>query len=203
MMKKLYVVAPLVLALTACGSIKYNTGVEIEGPGKRMFSNEVGYPSWYTAQPDAKDKNLYAVASEESDNFQFAVDRTMLSAKRELAANFSSYTSAMMKDFAYQSGTGKTTQADIERTTKMVVAKVNLIGVQRDQFKVVHEKDGYRAFVRLKYSADESNRLLMQEIKRDAGLASKFKASKAFRELEEEVNRIEAQKVEQINATKE
>jgi len=203
MMKKLYVLTPLVLALTACGSIKYNTGVEIEGPGQRMFSNEVNYPSWYTAQPDPKDKNLYAVATEDSDNFQFAVDRAMLSAKRELAANFSSYTSAMMKDFAYQSGASKASHADIERTTKMVVAKVNLIGVQRDQLKVVHEKDGYRAFVRLKYSADESNRLLMQEIKRDAGLAAKLKSSKSFRELEEEVNRIEAQKIEQINATKE
>ena len=203
MMKKLYVLAPLVLSLTACGSLKYTTGVEVEGPGQRMFSNEVNYPSWYTAQPDAKDKNLYAVASEDSDNFQFAVDRAMLSAKRELAANFSSHTSSMMKDFAYQSGADKTAHADIERTTKMVIAKVNLIGVQRDQFKVVHEKDGYRAFVRLKYSAEESNRLLMQEIKRDANLTAKFKASKSFRELEEEVNKIEAQKIERINAMKE
>ena len=190
-MKKLYVVLPLVLALTACGSIKYNTGVEIEGPGKRLLSNEVNYPGWYTEAQDNKDKSIYAVATEESRSFQFAVDHAMLSAKRELAANFSSHISAMMKDYASQTGNTSSMMPDIDRTTKMVVARVNLIGVQRDKLQVVHEKNGYRAFVRLKYNVDESNRLLMQEINRTAGLNNALRASKSFRELENEVNKIE------------
>jgi uncharacterized coiled-coil DUF342 family protein len=43
----------------------------------------------------------------------------------------------------------------------------------------------------LKYNADESNRLLMQEINRTAGLNNALKASRSFRELEREVNKIE------------
>ena len=190
-MKKLYVVLPLVLALTACGSIKYNTGIEIEGPGKRLLSNEANYPGWYTETQDSKDKSIYAVATEESRSFQFAVDHAMLSAKRELAANFSSHISAMMKDYASQSGDTRGMLPEIDRTTKMVVARVNLIGVQRDKLQVVHEKNGYRAFVRLKYNTDESNRVLMQEINRNAGLNNALKASRSFRELEREVNKIE------------
>jgi hypothetical protein len=194
-MKKLYVVAPLVLALTACGTpvslVKPSAGVDSEGSGKRFLTNEVNYPGWYNEAQDSKDKSIYAVATEESRNFQFAVDHAMLSAKRELAANFSSHISAMMKDYASQSGDTSSMMPEIDRTTKMVVARVNLIGVQRDKLQVVHEKNGYRAFVRLKYNVDESNRLLMQEINRNAGLNNALRASRSFRELEREVNKIE------------
>lgn len=201
-MKKLYVVAPLVLALTACGSVslvKPSAGVDSEGSGKRLLSNEVNYPSWYTETQDSKDKSIYAVATEESRSFQFAVDHAMLSAKRELAANFSSHISAMMKDYASQSGDARSMQPEIDRTTKMVVARVNLIGVQRDKLQVVHERNGYRAFVRLRYNTDESNRVLMQEINRNASLNNALKASRSFRELEREVNKIEKKQTDQSN----
>jgi hypothetical protein len=201
-MKKLYVIAPLVLALTACGSVslvKPSAGVDSEGSGKRLLSNEVNYPGWYTETQDSKDKSIYAVATEESRSFQFAVDHAMLSAKRELAANFSSHISAMMKDYASQSGDARSMQPEIDRTTKMVVARVNLIGVQRDKLQVVHERNGYRAFVRLRYNTDESNRVLMQEINRNAGLNNALKASRSFRELEREVNKIEKKQTDQSN----
>ena len=47
----------------------------------------------------------------------------------------------MMKDFAVESGVlGRgVANADIERTTRLIVAKVNLVGVQRQNFMVVKE----------------------------------------------------------------
>jgi hypothetical protein len=201
-MKKVLLVAPLVLALTACGSLKYNTGVELEGPGKRMFTNEVNYPSWYNDSPKKDEEALYAVGSEFSKDFQFSVDKAMLSAKRELSANFSSYVSAMMKDFATESGLGDSSvaRADVDRTTKMIVGKVNLVGVQRTNFKVVHENGGYRTFVQLRYSAEQSNKFLMNEIRKNQTLYARFKASKSFQELDREVDKIENQKVEEMKA---
>jgi hypothetical protein len=83
------------------------------------------------------------------------------------------------------------TVQEINRTTKMIVSKVNLIGVQRTNFKVVHEKDGYRAFVKLKYNADQSNKLLVSEIKKNRKLAAKLESSKAFRELEDTIEKME------------
>jgi hypothetical protein len=203
-MKKVLLVAPLILALTACSSFKYNTGVELKGSassGQRAFSNEVNYPDWYTKTPSKDAEGLYAVGSEYSRDFQFSVDKAMLSAKRELAANFSSYMSAMMKDFATESGmTGSDiARTDLERTTRMVIAKVNLVGVQRVNFKVVHENNGYRSFVQLRYSIDESNRFLMSEIRRNQELYVRFKASKSFRELDEEVGKIEKKNDEDFN----
>lgn len=192
-MKKLILV-PLVVALSACSSMKYETGFEYKAPefGGGDQQDEVAYPDWYNETPKKDDQALYAVASEYSKDFQFSVDKAMLSAKRELASNFSSHVDAMMKDFSAEIGDVDSSVAnDINRTTKLVISRVNLVGVQRVNFKVVHEKAGYRTFVRLRYVTDDSNKLLLNEIKRNRKLAAKLEASKSFKELEETVNNIE------------
>lgn len=193
-MKKTLVILPLVLAMTACSSLKYEAGMEFKAPefGGGGQQDEVAYPGWYTDTPKKDDQALYAVASEYSKDFQFSVDKAMLSAKRELASNFSSHIDGMMKDFSAELGDiDSSTVNDINRTTKMVISRVNLVGVQRVNFKVVHEKAGYRSFVKLRYATDESNRLLLNEIKRNRKLSAKLEASKSFKELEESVNNIE------------
>jgi hypothetical protein len=192
-MKKLILI-PLVVALSACSSMKYETGLEFKAPefGGGGQQDEVAYPNWYTDTPKKDDQALYAVASEYSKDFQFSVDKAMLSAKRELASNFSSHIDGMMKDFGAEIGdVDSSVVNDINRTTKLVISRVNLVGVQRVNFKVVHEKAGYRAFVKLRYATDESNRLLLNEIKRNRKLSAKLEASKSFKELEESVNKIE------------
>ncbi len=191
-MKKL-VLIPMVLALTACSSIKYQTGVEFKAPefGGGEQQSEVRYPSWFTDKPEKDDRALYAVASEYSKDFQFAVDKATLSAKRELASNFSSHVESMMKDYVSEVGEAdQSTIQEINRTTKLVVARVNLIGVQRTNYKVVHEKDGYRAFIKLRYAADESNRLLVQEVRKNRKLNAKLESSKSFKELEQSIDSI-------------
>ena len=193
-MKKTLVILPLVLAMTACSSLKYEAGMEFKAPefGGGDQQDEVAYPDWYTDTPKKDDQALYAVASEYSKDFQFSVDKAMLSAKRELASNFSSHIDGMMKDFSAELGdVDSSTVNDINRTTKLVISRVNLVGVQRVNFKVVHEKAGYRSFVKLRYATDESNRLLLNEIKRNRKLSAKLEASKSFKELEESVNNIE------------
>ena len=195
-----YIVLPVIVSLAACSSVPTNNGVTEKND--RLFTNEVNYPDWYTQAPKKDDKGIYAVGSEYSKDFQFSVDKAMLSAKRELASQFSSYTSAMMKDFAYESGmTGSdVARADLERTTKLVVSKVNLIGVQRVNLKTVHEAGGYRTFVRLLYTEDAFNRILLAEIRRNQAVYAKFRASKSFQELERETDKIDQQKIEEIKA---
>jgi len=199
-MKKSFVMLPLVLALTACGSMKYQGGMEVETKSPFASSpkagEEVKYPSWYTEKNT--DGALYAVASEYSKDMQFAVDKATLSAKRNLASNFSSHVSAMMKDYATEVGDDSSVMREIDRTTKLMVNKVNLIGIQKTNFKIQHEKEGYRAWIQLRYSVDDTNKLLMAEIKRNRQLETKLSASKSFRELEKETSpdRVEVTRVE-------
>jgi len=195
-----YIVVPFVFALSACSTFK-------DGPSvseTKYFSNEVDYPKWYADAPKKDDSAIYGVGTEYSNDFQFSVDKAMMSAKRELAANYSSYTSAMMKDFAVESGVlGRgVANADIERTTRLIVAKVNLVGVQRTNFIVVKDGAGFRSFVRLRFSADESNKIMLAEVQRNAALYAQLRASKSFRELDKETGKIETQKISELNAIK-
>jgi hypothetical protein len=195
-----YIVLPFVISLSACSTIK-------DGPSvseTKMFSNEVDYPKWYAESAKKDDEAIYGVGTEYSNDFQFSVDKAMLSAKRELASNYSSHVSAMMKDYAVESGQlGRgVANADIERTTRLIVARVNLVGVQRTNFIVVRENKGFRTFVRLRFSADESNKIMLAEIQRDANLYTQLRASKSFRELDNQTDKIEQDKIERIRAMK-
>ncbi len=182
---KLCVLASCVsITLVGCGTTASNK----QGT-YNYSSNEVVYPAWYVEKNT--DEALYGVASEYSKDMQFSVDKAMLSAKRELASNFSSHTSSMMKDYAAEVGelNGEVLR-EIDRTTKLVVSQVNLIGVQRTNFKIEREKDGFRTWVKLRYAVDDSNKLLLQEIRRNRILNHKIAASESFKELEQEVDKI-------------
>ena len=91
---------------------------------------------------------------------------------------------------------------EIERVTKKVIKDVNLVGVERTHFKVQHDKNGgYRAWVQLRYSVDESNKILMAEIKRNRQLNAKLQATQAFKELQDEIKgkQPESKEVSQVN----
>lgn len=185
-MKKV-LIAMAVLSLTACSSVKYNQAMEYNAP--KFGTSAPGIPDWYLDK-DSGDGALYGVGTETSSDLQFAVDKTMMSAKRELASNFSSHISSMMKDYTSQAGVSNDSQVmqDISRTTKLVINKVNLVGVQRTNFKVDREDKNYRVYVRLKYAVDDSNRILLDEIRKNQRLTHQLESSKAFRELEREVD---------------
>lgn len=185
---------PVVVALTGCGSMKMASNFEVENrsvlSSTAKSGDVVNLPSWYTATMSDQDA-LTSAASEFSTDMQFAVDKAMLSAKRELASNYSSHISSMMKDYSAEVGTlNADVVREIDRTTKLIVAQVNLVGVKRTNLEIRHENSGYRAFVAVRYSTDESNKILMNEIKKNRQLNHKVSASKAFRELEDQVSRV-------------
>lgn len=194
--KKLIAVMIASLLATGCGSVKYTTGFEMSSGSQQTAEAgvEVAYPEWYNAKLDDDNGNLYAVGTEYSKDMQFAIDKATLSAKRDLAANFSSHTSAMLKDFATEVGSlNSEVIREIDRTTKVVVAQVNLIGVQREHMSLIHSGEGgYRAFVKLRYVPDQANKILLQEVWKNEKLKAKVKSSKRFQELEDSVNKIQA-----------
>jgi len=198
--KKLIAVMIASLLATGCGSVKYTTGFEMTSGSEKSAESgvEVSYPNWYNEELADDNGNLYAVGTEYSKDMQFAIDKATLSAKRDLASNFSSHTSALLKDFATEVGTlDSDVIREIDRTTKVVVAQVNLIGVQRENMSLIHAKDGYRAYVKLRYVPDQANKILLQEVWKNEKLKAKVQASKRFKELEQEVNNIQQDKIEE------
>jgi hypothetical protein len=101
----------------------------------------------------------------------------------------------MLKDYVAEVGEGNSDVIrEIDRTTKLIVNKINLVGVQRTNFLIIHAKDGgYRAFVRLRYATDDTNKLLVSEIKKNKQLNAKLQASKSFKEMEVETRKLDVQ----------
>lgn len=205
-MKNKSLIALLVASLfaTGCGSVKYTTGFEMDTRTQDSADAgvEVSYPEWYNAEVEEEDGNLYAVATEYSKDMQFAIDKATLSAKRDLASNFSSHTSALMKDYATEVGDLDTAVVrEIDRTTKLVVAQVNMIGVQRTHMSLIHSGEGgYRAYVKLRYVPDQANKILLQEVWKNEKLKAKFQGSKRFKELEDSVQNIKQNEINEIQA---
>jgi uncharacterized protein YceK len=125
-MKKVFIVLPIIAALSACSSMSpREKAAEKEAVRTYEKSGEkVNLPSWYTAAQVDKDV-LTSVASEYSVDMQFAVDKASMSAKRELASNYSSHVSSMMKDYSSEvGGIGSDVVREIDRTTKHPVIDI-------------------------------------------------------------------------------
>ena len=145
-------------------------------------------PLWYM-QPPSDVNAIYVAASESSTDMQLAMDVAVLSAKRALAGQLGDRISTKMTDFASQSGVGGDSQVvkEIERVTKSVATDVNVAGYVRERSEIMQEGTKYRAFVLLRYPVGESNKVIADQVKKSAVLDAKVRASKAFQDLEQEI----------------
>jgi hypothetical protein len=145
-------------------------------------------PSWYM-QPPQDANAIYTAGSESSPDMQMAIDSAANSARRALAFQLGAKTSAMMKDFAGQTGTAGDAEVvrEIDRVTKTVAADINIAGYIREKSEVIAEGKNFRAFVLLRYPLGESNKVIADQVRKSKVLDTKLRASKAFQDLEQEI----------------
>ena len=145
-------------------------------------------PSWYV-QPPVDANSIYAAATETSSDMQMSMDMAVLSAKRTLAAQIVNRVSSKMKEFAMQVGSNDDNQVtkEIDRVTQLVITEVNLAGFTREKSELIAQGKGYRTYVLLRYPLGESNRMIVDQMKKSAVLDSKLRASKAYQELEKDI----------------
>ena len=145
-------------------------------------------PSWYV-QPPQDSNAIYTTGTEASPDMQMAMDMAVLSAKRALAFQLGARTSAMMKDYAGQTGTGGDSEVvrEIDRVTKSVAAEVNVAGYIREKSEIIAEGKNFRAFALVRYPIGDANKIVADQVKKSKVLDTKLKASKAFQDLEQEI----------------
>lgn len=145
-------------------------------------------PSWFL-NPPREDLAIYAPGTATSSDMQLALDKAVLSAKRTLADTLNSLLSSKMKQFVSESGAGEdaVVLSETERVTTNLITETTLAGYQRTQAKVIPQGSQYRAYVLLQYPTGSANKVLMDRVKQERGLESKLRSSKAFQELEQEI----------------
>lgn len=185
-----------VVLLAACSTPKPGTPEaaaaqakeERERAVKSVVKSVEEAPDWYTTPP-VDNNTLYAAGTSQSSDMQMSLDSASLAAKRELAGQLNNRLSSKMKEFVNQVGGANDAvlNREIEIATQNVITEVNLSGFRREKSKVMPQGESYRAYVLLRYPLGDANKIVMDQVRKNSQLEAKVRASKAFQELEKEI----------------
>lgn len=160
-------------------------------------------PGWYYKPPESTEY-IYAPATEVSKDRQLAVNKASIQARAELAKELELHLSGLYKNFAEEAGLGEDAELlkFFNEATKIVVDKT-LVGSHIEKKEVKEEGDVYRAWVLIRLPIDPVHLGIYDEIKNREIMYTKFRASKAFKELEEEVKEYRKYKKGEVETPEE
>ena len=148
-------------------------------------------PEWYLNIPSADD-TIYSSGSARAPDLQLAVDIAVMNAKTTLADRINGKLDSMTKSFVAKIGStdlDTSVLTEIEKTSKNVIASVDVAGYVVDQSDITQEGTQYRAYVLLAYNSEEATKIMMNRMKRDRMIYSRIRSTEAWKELENEVNK--------------
>lgn len=160
-MKKVILAAMIAAALTGCGTTSLVDKKADWVQGSDSVDKSMA-PEWFTMHLANDNSHIFAVATEYSADYQFAIDRAMMAAKINLAAQINQRVESEMNSYIAESGTGGDAddiERNVERKSRAVVDTTLLVGYKRDKIEVRREGKGYRVYVRLVYNYTDSNQL--------------------------------------------
>ena len=148
-------------------------------------------PEWYLKIPSADD-TIYSSGSAKAPDLQLAVDIAIMNAKTTLADRINGKLDSMTKSFVAKIGSDDldtSVLTEIEKTSKNVIASVDVAGYVVDKSDITQEGTQYRAFVLIAYNSEEATKIMMNRMKRDRMIYSRIRSTEAWKELENEVNK--------------
>jgi hypothetical protein len=86
---------------------------------------------------------------------------------------------------------------EVEKVTKNVIADVDVAGYAVSEAEIFPDGTQYRAFVLLEYNDVEAEKIIVNRLRKDRLLYSKLRANKAFKELDESVDKIKEEESNQ------
>ena len=130
-----------------------NKLIEVE----KSKSNSFIYPEWYMSLL-VKDGTIFVSSTDFSSDANFAIDKAMMNAKREIAIYISSITSNVNRNYAKDVQANDTSRTDkvTAQTTRIVTPNIDLSKVTRDKVLLRKEGEYDRAFVRVYMPLDNA-----------------------------------------------
>ena len=171
-----------IFVLAACGS--KTTNLAPTPPSK------VSTPDWFLSPPS--DPNyLYSAATMTSRDMQMAVQKAETQARTNLAQQMEAKVSNLTKQFQEEVGLGEDSELLQQFTSATkVVTQQTLSGSRTDQKELLEEKGIYRAYVLMSLPIGTANQQLMEKIKANQNLYTRFRGTKAFEELDQEIEKL-------------
>ena len=146
---------------------------------KVVEKNANSVPEWMLELP-AEDTAFYSAGTAVSRDMQLAIDKANLAAKRTLADRIGGELSSQIKEFVIESGDmyeGDIITLDVERTTKNIMAQINVAGYKPSKLEVYPLGTMYRVYALLEYPIGGANDILIQQIRKNRALYAHVRSS--------------------------
>jgi len=167
------------------------------GPKTLQSVSECDIPEWYSNVP--QDPNyLYAARTSTSQDMQLAQDKATTDGRAEIGRQTELKVQGLQKRFDEEVGLNADAQlmSQYTQATKTVVS-TSLSGSRVKSQVLCKDGDLYRSYVLIEYPIGAANEALMQQIKKNNEMYTRFRASQAFKDLDGEVQKYEEWKKEQ------
>lgn len=144
-------------------------------------------PDWFL-QPPAEPDHLFAVATMTSRDMQVCLRKAKTAAQTDLSQQMAMKLANLTKQFQEEVGEGEDSQLlqQFSSATK-VVTDQTLHGARLDEQEILPEGDIYRAYVLMSLPIGAANQMLMEQLKSNQALYTRFRATQAFEDLDKEL----------------
>lgn len=186
--------ALLTLALAGVACSRGPRSTTLTPPSSRETIRNL--PSWYLKPPS--DKNyLLGAATAVSRDLQLAINKAEAEGRNQLAQQLEVRYGALNKRFVEEVGREGSQLLDQYTQAYKSVVSQTLYGSRSRQQSVRPEADMYRAVVLMELPVGEMSKKLLEQIRAQEQLYTRFRASEVFKELDAEVQRYDAWKRDQ------
>ena len=120
---------------------------------------------------------------------QLSIDKATIASKRSLADKLDSYISSKTKMFSKESGIDELSSiySELEQVTINTIKEAQIIGFDVYKKKTIEIGSKYRTYTVVEFLYGKTNKILISQIKNNALLEGSVSASKAFQDLEKEI----------------
>ena len=178
--------ASLGIALVGCGGAK-----------SLQSASECDVPEWYTNIP--QDPNyLFSSKSATSQDMQVALEKATTDGRAEIGRQTEVRVQGLQKKFDEEVGVGNDAQLlqQFTQANKTVVS-TSLSGTRVRSQKMCKDGNIWRSYVLVEYPIGAANQALMDQLKKNEQLYTRFRASQTFKELDDEVQKYDEWKKQQ------
>ena len=154
-------------------------------------------PEWYNTIPQ-EPEFIFAAATAVSRDLQTAVDKAKIDARAEIAREMQVHMKGLADKFVEEVGLAPESNmySKFTNVSKSVIDQT-LVGSKVRHQSTNREGEGWRACVLMECSQAEAEGSLVDKISRDQEMYTRFRASQAFQEMENQIKELREYKKEQ------
>jgi hypothetical protein len=154
-------------------------------------------PEWFTNIPQDP-SFLYAARTATSRDLNLAIEKAMTNARAEIARQYELKVEGLTKSFQEEVGSAEDSEINqIFSQTVRTVVSTQLMGSRATKTTQVRDGNNYRVYVLVEYPIGAANQAFMNTLKANQNMYTRFRASEAFKEMDEQIKKYEDWKQQQ------